>query len=49
MEARSIEALVEAMWAVPGEEVYAVLDSARDPLVNLGKRRRVFETILARL
>ncbi len=34
MELRSIEAIVETLWAVPGEEVYAVLDSARDPLVH---------------
>jgi hypothetical protein len=34
MEARSVEAVVEAMWSVPGEEVYALLDAARDPLVR---------------
>lgn len=34
MEAHSIEAIVETLWSVPGEEVYAVLDSARDPLVR---------------
>jgi len=33
VDAHSIAAIVETMWAVPGEEVYAVLDSARDPLV----------------
>jgi hypothetical protein len=29
-----LEAVVEALWAVPGEGVYAVLDAARDPLVH---------------
>jgi hypothetical protein len=30
----SIEAIVQTLWAVPGDEVYAVLDAARDPLVR---------------
>ena len=34
MDARSIDAIVETLWAVPGEEVVAVLDAARDPAVR---------------
>lgn len=36
MEARSTptETLIETFWATPGEEVYAVLDAARDPAVR---------------
>ena len=34
MEARSTEAIIETFWATPGEHVYAVLDSARDPAVR---------------
>ena len=41
MDARSIQAVVETLWAVPGEDVYAVLDSARDPLVRRSLIRSV--------
>jgi hypothetical protein len=34
VNARSRSAIVEALWAVPGEDVYAVLDAARDPAVQ---------------
>jgi hypothetical protein len=34
VEERAMKAVVESLWAVPGEEVYAVLDAARDPLVH---------------
>jgi hypothetical protein len=34
VETHAIERIIEALWSEPGEEVYAVLDSARDPLVH---------------
>jgi hypothetical protein len=34
VDAHAIDAIVETMWSAPGEEVYAVLDAARDPLVR---------------
>jgi hypothetical protein len=34
VEQRAIEAVVETLWSQPGEDVYAVLDAARDPLVR---------------
>jgi hypothetical protein len=34
VETQAIETIVEALWSVPGEQVYAVLDSARDPVVH---------------
>jgi hypothetical protein len=34
VEALAIESIVEALWSMPGEEAYAILDSARDPVIR---------------
>jgi Domain of unknown function (DUF4123) len=34
VETHPADTIIDALWASPGEEVYAVLDGARDPLVR---------------